>query len=102
MYGFNLYTSYRSVLDEQTYADLHLGDPRSAVTSHLPPYEYDDKSRPPGTPADPAHTDECVFYRQAAFDNSRLYRLCFTDSHLTHKGLVSTEAHTKGGDAAHS
>ncbi|WP_369208981.1 sensor histidine kinase, partial [Streptomyces sp. PU-14G] len=88
MYGYQVYTSHESVLSEQTYTALRVGDPRSTVLPRLPSYEYDAESPPPGAPPDPARTDECRFHRHATFDNSLLYRLCFTDGRLSHKDLI--------------
>ncbi|MEU2606616.1 sensor histidine kinase [Streptomyces albus] len=87
MYGFQLYTSHRSVLPERTYEQLRTGDPATDVLPRLPAYEFDD-GRPDGAPPDPPGVDRCRFYRTATFDNSPLYRLCFTDGRLTHKALL--------------
>lgn len=90
MFGFNLYTSYRSVLETHTYDRLHIGDTAPATRPHLPAYEFDDETRPRNAPADPPDTDECRFYRTSALHNSPLYRLCFTDGALSHKDRVTT------------
>ncbi|GAA2104766.1 histidine kinase [Streptomyces albiaxialis] len=89
MLGFNLYTSYRSVLDADAYGRLHVGDPFSRLEPRLPAYEYDDETRPFGAPEDPPDTDECRYYRTETFDNSPVYRLCFTAGHLSHKDRLT-------------
>ncbi|MFG3260519.1 sensor histidine kinase [Streptomyces sp. NPDC048172] len=89
MLGFNLYTSYRSVLDATTYGRLAVGTSLSRVEPRLPAYEFDDEDRPFGAPADPPDTDECRYYRTEPFDNSPVYRLCFTAGHLSHKDKLS-------------
>ncbi|MGP3976730.1 sensor histidine kinase [Streptomyces sp. 8N114] len=91
MYGFQLYTSHQSVLPRHTYADLRIGDAETSVTPRLPSYEFDEESPPPGAPPDPSHTKECRFYRTATFDNSPLYRLCFTAGRLSHKDRIVTD-----------
>ncbi|MEU5834708.1 histidine kinase [Streptomyces diacarni] len=91
MYGYQLYTSHESVLGEHTYSELRVGEPRSSVLSRLPSYEFDAEVTPPGAPPNPAHTDECLFQRHSTFDNSLLYRLCFTDGRLSHKDLIRAE-----------
>ncbi len=90
MYGFQLYTSHRSVLPERTYEQLRTDAPATDVLPRLPAYEFDD-GRPDGAPPDPPGVDRCRFYRTATFDNSPLYRLCFTDGRLTHKALLPME-----------
>ncbi|NGN69239.1 sensor histidine kinase [Streptomyces sp. A7024] len=91
LYGFNIYTSYRSVLDADTYADLHIGRPEHTVEQHLPAYQADDDTRPEHAPPDPPGTDECRFYRTTAWSLDPAYRLCFTDGRLSHKGKVKTQ-----------
>ncbi|MGY1437271.1 sensor histidine kinase [Streptomyces reniochalinae] len=91
MYGYQLYTSYESVLSDHTYSELRVGDPRSSVLPRLPSYEFDAEAAPPGAPQNPVHTDECRFHRVSTFDNSLLYRLCFTDGRLSHKDLIRAD-----------
>jgi signal transduction histidine kinase len=87
-FGFNLYTSYRSVLDSAAYGGLRLGQSQTSVQTRLPAYQVDDE-RPRGAPADPAGTDECRFYRTTASSISPAYRLCFSDGRLSHKDRVT-------------
>ncbi|MQY13791.1 hypothetical protein SRB5_39460 [Streptomyces sp. RB5] len=88
MFGFNTYTSYRSVLDAQVYGELRVGQSETSVAGRLPAYQADDDERPAGAPADPPGTDECRFYRIGAWSLDRAYRLCFTDGLLTAKDRV--------------
>lgn len=89
MFGFNLYTSYRSVLDEDVYDELRIGQSFDSVESRLPAREAEDGGTPlRGAPADPRGTDDCRFYRTGPFSLSPAYRLCFTDGRLSHKDEV--------------
>ncbi|MFI7705948.1 sensor histidine kinase [Nonomuraea sp. NPDC049480] len=89
MFGYDAYTSHRSVLDAGVYRDLRIGQSRSIVESRLPVYRVDRDERPDGAPANPPGTDECRLYRITAQSLSPAYRLCFTDGRLTHKGMVT-------------
>ncbi|MEO3852836.1 histidine kinase [Streptomyces sp. B8F3] len=91
LFGANLYTSYRSVLDADTYDTLRIGQPRDAVERRLPAYEADVNTRPAAAPADPPGTDDCVLYRTAPFTLDPSYRLCFTDGRLSHKGTIDAD-----------
>ncbi|MDQ7908280.1 histidine kinase [Phytohabitans sp. ZYX-F-186] len=79
---------YRSVLNQDVYQQLRLGDPLPSVAQYLPAYQVSGTRRPDGTPADPAGTDECRFYRVHPDTRSPAYRLCFTGGHLSHKDTV--------------
>ncbi|WP_420000665.1 hypothetical protein [Streptomyces boninensis] len=92
LFGFSVYTSYRSVLDADTYDSLRIGQPKDAVEQRLPAYQAEDGGRPEHVPQDPAGTDECRFYRTSAWSMDPVYRLCFTDGRLTHKGKVDADA----------
>ncbi|MEV6103220.1 histidine kinase [Streptomyces sp. NPDC051940] len=88
MFGFNTYTSYRSVLPESVYADLRVGQPLSSFEDRLPRYEADDNERPTGAPPDPRGADECRFYRTRTFSLDPAYRLCLRDGRLASKDVV--------------
>ncbi|AUH41559.1 histidine kinase [Streptomyces sp. CMB-StM0423] len=91
LFGVDLYTSYRSVLDSGTYDSLRIGQPRDAVERRLPAYEADVNTRPATAPADPPGTDDCVLYRTTPFTLDPSYRLCFTDGRLSHKDKVDAD-----------
>jgi hypothetical protein len=88
VFGYDLYTSSRSVLDAEVYNALRAGESRSSVLPRLPELQADGNERPRGAPPDPRGTDECRFYRTATRTFSPAYRLCFTNGRLTHKGIV--------------
>ncbi|GAA4463918.1 sensor histidine kinase [Phytohabitans houttuyneae] len=85
---FNVDSKSRSVLNEDLYRQLRIGDPQTSVEQHLPEYQVNGKGRPDSTPADPPGTDECRFYRTHPEAPTPAYRLCFTAGHLTHKDTV--------------
>ncbi|MEO3845434.1 histidine kinase [Streptomyces sp. B22F1] len=91
LFGVDLYTSYRSVLDAGTYDSFRIGQPRDAVERRLPAYEADVNTRPAAAPADPPGTDDCVLYRTTPFTLDPSYRLCFTDGRLSHKDKVDAD-----------
>jgi signal transduction histidine kinase len=91
LFGVDLYTSYRSVLDDDTYDTLRIGQPRDSVERRLPAYEADVNTRPSAAPADPPGTDDCVIYRTELFSLDPAYRLCFTDDRLSHKDKVDAD-----------
>ncbi|AZM47580.1 sensor histidine kinase [Streptomyces sp. WAC 06738] len=91
LFGVDLYTSYRSVLDTGTYDSFRIGQPRDAVEHRLPAYEADVNTRPAAAPADPPGTDDCVLYRTTPFTLDPSYRLCFTDGRLSHKDKVDAD-----------
>ncbi|WP_326797360.1 histidine kinase [Streptomyces sp. NBC_01808] len=91
LFGVDLYTSYRAVLDAGTYDSLRIGQPRDAVERRLPAYEADVNTRPAAAPADPPGTDDCVLYRTAPLTLDPSYRLCFTDGRLSHKDKVDAD-----------
>ncbi|MFD4945874.1 sensor histidine kinase [Streptomyces sp. NPDC058409] len=88
MFGFNLYTSYRSVLDTDVYDRLRTGASESDIEPQLPDYELDDNRPPDGAPAAPQDSDNCRFYRTGPHTFTPAYRLCFTDGRLSHKDMV--------------
>ncbi|MFF0726267.1 histidine kinase [Streptomyces sp. NPDC004134] len=91
LFGADLYTSYRSVLDAGTYDSLRIGQSRDAVERRLPAYEADANTRPAAAPAEPPGTDDCVLYRTTPFTLDPSYRLCFTDGRLSHKAKVDAD-----------
>jgi signal transduction histidine kinase len=70
-----------TVLDEQVYEQLRVGERQSSVEQRLPAHQ----ARPERRPADPPGTDECRVYRASLDEPSPAYRLCFTDGRLSHK-----------------
>lgn len=88
LFGVDVYTSYRSVLDADTYDTLRIGQPREAVERRLPAYEADVNTHPHGAPADPPGTDDCRIYSTEVFSLDPAYRLCFTDGRLSHKDEI--------------
>ncbi|WBB64239.1 histidine kinase [Streptomyces sp. WMMC500] len=91
LFGVDLYTSHRSVLDADTYDTLRIGQSRDTVERRLPAYEADVNTRPPAAPADPPGTDDCLIYRTTPFTLDPSYRLCFTDGRLSHKDKVDAD-----------
>ncbi|MHA4819148.1 sensor histidine kinase [Streptomyces aculeolatus] len=91
LFGADLYTSYRAVLDADTYDTLRIGQSRDAVEPRLPAYEADVNTLPAAAPADPPGTDECLIYRTTPFTLDPSYRLCFTDGRLSHKDKVDAD-----------
>ncbi|WP_407560176.1 sensor histidine kinase [Streptomyces sp. 184] len=91
LFGADLYTSYRAVLDADTYDTLRIGQPRDEVERRLPAYEADVNTRPAAAPADPPGTDDCLIYRTTPFTLDPSYRLCFTDDRLSHKDKVNAD-----------
>jgi signal transduction histidine kinase len=87
-FAFNADTRSRSVLNQEVYQQLRIGDPQPLVAQHLPAYQVNGPGRPDGTPTDPPDTDECRFYRVRPDTLSPAYRLCFTDGHLSTKDTV--------------
>ncbi|WP_181789066.1 sensor histidine kinase, partial [Streptomyces phytophilus] len=90
LFGADLYTSYRSVLDADTYDTLRIGQARDTVEPRLPAYEADVNTLP-AAPADPPGTDDCLIYRTTPFTLDPSYRLCFTDGRLSHKDEVDAD-----------
>jgi hypothetical protein len=84
--AYDRYTASGSVLDRAVYAQLRIGEPRSAVENRLP---TDEAALPRGRPADPPGTDECRVYRTSAWTLERAYRLCFTGDRLSRKHTLS-------------
>lgn len=70
-----------TVLDEEVYRQLRVGDRQSSVEPRLP----EDQVRPE---RDPPGTEVCRFYRTSVDDPSSAYRLCFTDGRLSRKDVV--------------
>ncbi|MFW6691752.1 sensor histidine kinase [Streptomyces sp. MAR4 CNX-425] len=91
LFGADLYTSSRSVLDADTYDGIRIGQPRDSVERRLPAYEADVNTHPSAAPADPPGTDDCVIYRTALFSLDPAYRLCFTDGRVSHKDKVDAD-----------
>ncbi len=88
-FGYTYYTASGSVLDAAVYEDLRIGETQSTVESRLPRYQAEDGQRPEGAPEDPPGTDECRIYRTTALALSPAYRLCFSQSVLSHKDQVT-------------
>ncbi len=88
-FAFDPDTRSRSLLHQDVYRQLRVGDPRPSVEQHLPAFQVGGGTgRPDGTPADPAATDECRFYNIDPDLRSPAYRLCFTGGRLSHKDTV--------------
>jgi signal transduction histidine kinase len=81
----NGYTADRTVLEDEVYRQLRVGERQSSVEQRLPASEIGGGRRPQQAPADPPGVDECRFYRAPAQAAWPAYRLCFTDSRLSHK-----------------
>jgi hypothetical protein len=73
------------VLEDEVYRQLRVGERQSSVERRLPASEIGGGRRPQQAPADPPGVDECRFYRAEANAAWPAYRLCFTDSRLSHK-----------------
>jgi signal transduction histidine kinase len=87
--AFDTDTRYRSLLHQDMYRQLRIGDPQPSVEQYLPAFQVGGGTgRPDGTPADPPNADECRFYNTDPDLRSPAYRLCFTDGRLSHKDTV--------------
>jgi len=91
VFGYNYYSTYRSVLDTEVYDGLRLGERQSTVEPRLPTDKADDNRLSANAPADPAGVDECRFYRTTTLSLSPAYRLCFTDGRLSHKDKLEID-----------
>ncbi|MEV6107181.1 histidine kinase [Streptomyces sp. NPDC051940] len=85
MIGYDQYSARGSVLDEEVYAGMRIGEPRAAVVERLPARRL----RPENPPAAPSGTDECLLYRTIPGGPTPAYRLCFTDGRLSYKDKVA-------------
>ena len=80
-----------TVLDQETYQQLRIGEPQPSVEQRLPADEVGGGERPRHAPADPPGADECRFYHVVPNTLSPAYRLCFTDGRLSHKDEVDLD-----------
>jgi signal transduction histidine kinase len=87
-FAVNTETPFHSVLHQDVYEQLRIGDPQPLVEQHIPARQVDGTQRPDGTPKDPANADECRFYRTDPDLRSPAYRLCFTGGRLSSKDTV--------------
>jgi signal transduction histidine kinase len=84
MIFYETYAARNSVLQEQVYEQLRVGERQSAVEPRLPAYQI----RPGRRPADPPGAGECRVYRASLEDGGPAYQLCFTGGRLSHKATM--------------